>query len=158
MLGTLIGYGAGRHTATLSQEDTNKAMYYMVVSFGPGILSFAVPKFAVLILLAAVLDPGLWHKRIMWIVSVPYSLQVIGMLVINYAKCRTLVALWQADKGTCWEGKVAVGLLYYAVALGATSALFDFCLACYLTIVLFKFLMGWKKKLALMFALGFGYG
>lgn len=41
--------------------------------------------------------------------------------------------------------------------IGITSALLDFYLAFYPTIVLFKLLMNWRKKLALSSALGFGY-
>ncbi len=44
-------YGLGRHMATLSDASIRQAQKYLVISFVPGILLFALPKFAVVILL-----------------------------------------------------------------------------------------------------------
>lgn len=149
-----IAYGGGRHLLTLPQEDVPKAIYYTVVSFVPGVSSFTIPKFAVVILLAKVLNPGRIHKTIMWIISVLYLLMSAGMLVINFAQCTPAAAQWGGAEGTCWDRKITVD---YAMALGVCSVLFDFYLAIYPTIVLCGLQLNWKKKLALSSSLGFGY-
>lgn len=154
LAGVAISYGAGRHVATLPSEDASKAIYYTLISFVPGVSSFTIPKFAVVILLAKILDPTRWHKMIMWIVSILYLLLAVGMLVINFAQCTPAAAQWGGAPGYCWDRKITVD---YAMTLGVCSALFDFYLATYPTVVLYKLMLNWKKKLALSSSLGFGY-
>ncbi|KAL2272071.1 hypothetical protein VTJ83DRAFT_1442 [Remersonia thermophila] len=149
-----IAYGGGRHLITLPPEDVPKAIYYTVVSFVPGVSSFTIPKLAVVILLAKVLNPGRVHRIIMWIISVLYILMAAGMLVINFAQCTPAAAQWGGAPGTCWDRRITVD---YALALGICSVLFDFYLAIYPTVVLFGLQLNWKKKVALSSSLGFGY-
>jgi hypothetical protein len=149
-----IKYGGGRHLATLPPEDIPKAIYYTVVSFVPGVTSFTIPKFAVVILLAKILDPGRWHRMSMWVISTSYLLLSAGMLVINFAQCSPASAQWNGPISQCWDRRITVD---YAMALGICSVLFDFYLAIYPTIVLSMLQLNWKKKLALSSSLGFGY-
>jgi hypothetical protein len=138
----------------LPPEDVRKAIYYTVVSFVPGVASFVIPKYAVVILLVKVLSPGRWHKTFMWVISVMYFLLAAGMLAINFAQCTPAAAQWGGAPGTCWDRRITVD---YAMALGICSVLFDFYLAIYPTIVLFRLQLNWRKKLALSSSLGFGY-
>jgi len=131
-----------------------KAIYYIVVSFVPGVSAFIVPKFAVVILLARLLNPSKWHRRFMWVVSVIYGLLGISMLVINFVQCNPPAAQWGAAEGKCWDRAITVD---YSLMLGIVSAVFDFYLAIYPTIVLVGLQMNWKKKLALTSSLCFGY-
>ncbi|KAM7189103.1 hypothetical protein V8F33_010224 [Rhypophila sp. PSN 637] len=149
-----ISYGGGRHVTTLDPADVTKAVYYTVVSFVPGVTSFMLPKFAVVILLARLLAPGKIHRTIMWIICVIYLLLTAGMLVINFAQCTPAAAQWGGAEGTCWDRKITVD---YAIMLGAVSVVFDFYLAIWPTIVLWGLQMNWKKKVGLSTALGFGY-
>ena len=154
LIAVTISYGFGRHTATVNPDDIRRIIYYASISFIPGIASFALPKFAVVILLAKVLDPGRWHKVIMWIISILYLLLTIGMLVVNIAQCQPVETQWGAAEGTCWDYQI---ILSYALTQGICSVLLDFYLAFYPTIVLFQLQINWRKKLALSSALGFGY-
>ncbi len=129
-------------------------MYYIIISFVPGVTAFVWPKVAVTILLARILNPGQVHKAFMWIASVLYVLMGAIMLVINFAQCTPAAAQWGGAPGVCWDRKITVD---YSISLGVVSAVFDFYLAIYPTIVLFSLQMNWKKKLALSLALGFGY-
>jgi hypothetical protein len=139
---------------TVPQEDVGHAMHYTILSFIPGILSFSIPKFAVIILLAKLLDPGRWHRILMWIISILYLLLSVGMVVMNIARCRPVAAQWGKVRGTCWALRMTIN---YAIMHGTASTLFDFYLAVYPTIVLFRLQLHWKKKLALSSSLGFGY-
>jgi len=149
-----IRNGGGRHAATLTPEQITSAVYYTVISFVPGVSSFVIPKLAVVILLAKLLNPGAAHKAIMWAISALYLGLGVGMLIINFVQCNPPAAQWGGAEGTCWDRKITVD---YAIALGVTSTVFDFYLAIYPTIVLWRLQMNMKKKIALSAALGFGY-
>lgn len=101
LIAVAISYGFGRHTATVDPDDVRRIIYYTAISFMPGIASFALPKFAVVILLAKILDPGRWHKVVIWIISILYVLLTIGMLVVNIAQCQPVETQWGAAEGTC---------------------------------------------------------
>ncbi|KAL2132153.1 hypothetical protein VTI74DRAFT_4159 [Chaetomium olivicolor] len=145
---------AAQHIIRGTRRCGNLAIYYTVVSFVPGILSFTIPKFAVVILLARILDPNKWHKMLMWMISILYLSLSTGMLIINFAQCTPAAAQWGGAPGTCWDRKITVD---YALTLGICSALFDFYLAIYPTVVLCMLQLNWRKKLALSGALVFGY-
>jgi hypothetical protein len=153
LFGVAISYGAGRHAVTLPREKANRAMFWMLVSFVPGILSFVLPKFAVVILLARVLNPGRRHTLVMWIVSTLLLLLTVGLLAITFAQCSPAAAQWGAP-GRCWDRMITAKI---AITHAIYSAVFDFYLAAYPTIVLSRLQLNWKKKLALSSALGFGY-
>jgi hypothetical protein len=120
----------------------------------PALLSFVVPKFAGLILLARLLNPGRMHTIFMWIISVLYFLLALGLLIMNFRQCTPVAAQWGGAVGTCLDRKIG---LNYALALGIASACFDLYLAAYPSVVLWRLQMYWKKKLGLSLALGFGY-
>lgn len=110
-----IRYGGGRHLDTLEPKDSSKAIYYTLVSFVPGVMSFTIPKYAVVILLAKVLGPGKIHRIVMWTLSVVYFLIAVGMLVINFAQCTPAATQWGGAEGTCWDRRITVA---YALVLG----------------------------------------
>ena len=59
-------------------------MRYTVISWVPGVLSFIVPKFAGLILLARLLNPGRIHRIFMWIASVFYILLTLPLAFVLF--------------------------------------------------------------------------
>jgi hypothetical protein len=116
-----IKAGAGRHVATLTPAQIERAIFMTVVSFVPGVTSFMVPKFAVIILLAKLLNPERFHRIIMWIVSVLYLLIVAGMLTINFAQCSPAEGQWKVElvaqgKATCIDRAITVN---YALMVGS---------------------------------------
>lgn len=138
---------------SLSQEQMTNVLKITVISFVPGVTSFAVPKFAVVILLAKLLNPSRIHIYIMWIICVIYSLMIVAMLTINFAQCTPVAAGW-GGPGVCWDRQITVN---YALTVGIVSVLFDFYLAIYPSVILWQLHLNWKKKLALCSSLGFGY-
>ncbi len=147
-------YGFGKHMATLSREDFQRALMFMIISFEPGIILFATPKFAVVILLVQILHPGPRHTIVLWVVSIAFAIMLVGNLVINLAQCTPAAAQWGAVKGVCWDRRVAIE---YSIVFASVSALGDFYLALWPTVVMCRQIMNWRKKLALSSALGFGY-
>lgn len=118
-------------------------------------MSFTLPKFAVVILLVKILDPGRWHRQVMGFVSIFYFLTSVITIVLIWAHCTPAAAQWDAVKGTCWNPDI---LFIYTVVHGIFGALFDFYLAIYPSLVILRTIrINRKKKLALSSALGFGY-
>jgi hypothetical protein len=154
MGGAAVHYGGGRHIATLEPWQTTNVIKLTVISFVPGVTSFVAPKFAVVILLAKLLNPSRTHLVCMWVMSGVYLLLTAGMLTINFAQCTPAAAQWGGAEGTCWDRRITVN---YALAVGIVSVLFDFYLAIYPTVILWQLQMNWKKKLAISSSLGFGY-
>lgn len=116
LCGVAVHYGAGRHSRVLTPAAASTSVFYILIAFVFGVFSFTVPKFAVLILLGRILYPSVTHKRVMWVVSVVYSLQGIGMIVINYAQCSPPAAQWRGAEGTCWP---RTNTFAYSLALGS---------------------------------------
>jgi hypothetical protein len=140
--------------ATLSPEDFQRALMFLILSFEPGILLFATPKFAVVILLFQILHPGPRHTIVLWVVSLAFAIMLVGNLVVNLAQCTPAAAQWGAVKGVCWDRRVAID---YSIVFAVFSCVFDFYLALWPSTVMFRQMMNWRKKLALSSALGFGY-
>ncbi|KAK1756624.1 hypothetical protein QBC47DRAFT_452027 [Echria macrotheca] len=154
LAGVAIHYGAGRHVPAIPVDEVMTAVYYIVISFVPGVSSFMFPKFAGIILLARLLNPSRTHRIIMWIVSLFYLAAGIVMLTFNFAQCQPAAAQWGGAEGTCWDRRIVVN---YAIFMSSLSVAFDFYLSVYPTIVLRTLQMNWKKKVALCSSLGFGY-
>ncbi len=148
-------YGAGRHVVVLSRANANCVILFAAVSSIPGIMCFTVPKFAVIILVARLLDPGKWHRRAMWVVSVVYFLMSLVAIILVFVQCTPVRAQWGAAKGKCWRPPV---MFTYTIIHGIFGALFDLYLAVYPSIMMMTLVrVNWRKKLALSSALGFGY-
>lgn len=138
--------GGGRHIATLQPWKISSVIKLTVMSFVPGVTSFVVPKFAVVILLAKLLNPSRIHIICMWIMSVIYLLLTAAMLAINFGQCTPAAAQWGEAEGTCWDRRITVD---YALTVGIVSVFLDFYLAIYPTIVLWRLNMNRKGKSAL---------
>jgi hypothetical protein len=154
MVGASVYYGGGRHMATLEPWQASMVVKLTVISFVPGVLSFVFPKFAVLVLLVKLLNPSRIHVACMWAISAIYLILIIVMLSINFVQCTPVAAQWGEAVGTCWDRRI---INNYALAMSILSVLFDFYLAVYPTVILWKLQMNWRKKLALCVSLGFGY-
>ena len=154
MAGAAVHFGGGRHIATLEPRQITNVIKLTVIGFVPGVTSFVFPKFAVVILLAKLLNPSRIHVICMWVASVVYLLLIAGMLTINFAQCTPAAAQWGEVNGTCWNRRITVD---YALTVGIVSVFFDFYLAIYPTIVLWQLQMDWRRKLAVSSSLGFGY-
>ncbi|RMY95778.1 hypothetical protein D0864_05278 [Hortaea werneckii] len=149
-----IKSGSGRHFNTLSLEEKSGVIKYTIASFCPGILSFGIPKLAVVALLTKLTEPSRQHRTILWLSSIATLLLLFGCVIILYAQCTPSRSQWDFSvEGTCWSPWVLVN---YAIVAGAVSAFMDLYLAVYPATVLAKLQMSIKKKFAFSVALGIG--
>lgn len=121
MLGLTIAAvlaGNGRHFATLTDKQRSGAILYTLAGFCPGILSFGVPKLAVVALLTRITNPSRAHKWFLWAMASGCLLILFGCVVIIFAQCAPTRSQWDFSvEGTCWSPWV---LIDYAIVAGST--------------------------------------
>ncbi|KAK4166984.1 hypothetical protein QBC43DRAFT_11845 [Cladorrhinum sp. PSN259] len=154
LISVAVGSGAGRHVAALPVTQAERALLFTPIAFIPGILSYTVPKFAVVILIRDLLSPSRKHLAAIWILAGCSAVLTVLCIVFVYAQCDPPRALWTIGlKARCWDPVV---LIATSIAASASSALFDFWFALYPAVVLWRMQIHSRKKLALSTALGFG--
>ncbi|ORX92630.1 hypothetical protein BCR34DRAFT_442949, partial [Clohesyomyces aquaticus] len=146
--------GNGQHMAALSLKQKSDAILFTIAGFCPGILSFAIPKLAVVALLTKIMNPSRKHKIFLWALTSGCLLILLGCVVILFAQCNPSRSQWDFSvEKKCWSPWI---LVYYSMFAGNVSAAVDLYLAVYPAVVLYRLQLNMRKKLALSFALGLG--
>ncbi|KAL0943430.1 uncharacterized protein CTRU02_201316 [Colletotrichum truncatum] len=149
-----VSYGNGKHMTLLSVEQQQGAILWTTAAFCPGIMSFGLPKLAVVSLLTRLMNPGKYHKWFLWWMAIWCQLTLFVTAGLLLGRCMPARSLWDFSiEGTCFDVSILVAYCIYA---GAFSAFVDVYLAVYPAIVLFRLQMATKKKVALSCALGIG--
>ncbi|KAF6795315.1 integral membrane protein [Colletotrichum musicola] len=149
-----VSYGNGRHFETLSLEQKQQAIFWTIVGFPAGVMSFGLPKAAVVALLTRILNPCPWHRKFLWCMALFTLLSLTINMVCLFIHCQPTYSQWDFSvKGTCWDKWVLVSIAIYTGSLGAFV---DAYLAVYPATVLAKLQMSTQKKVALSVALGIG--
>lgn len=90
-----VMYGYGKHAAALSLGNLEMAILFNTVSFLFGILSFTIPKVAVVAMLTRILNPGLIQKIWLWCL-VGTAAAVSGIcIILLFTMCDPPEALWR---------------------------------------------------------------
>ncbi|OHW91991.1 integral membrane protein [Colletotrichum incanum] len=146
--------GNGKHMVVLTTEQQQNAILWTTAAFCPGIMSFGLPKLAVVSLLTRLMNPGKYHKWFLWWLGIWCQLTLFVTAGLLLGRCTPARSLWNFSvKGNCFSTDILVGYCIYA---GAFSAFVDVYLALYPAIVLCRLQMSTKKKIALSCALGIG--
>ncbi|KAK8046954.1 hypothetical protein PG996_015018 [Apiospora saccharicola] len=152
-----VSYGLGRHMEALSREDQIAVTTWTYIAFCPGVMSFAIPKLAVVALLVRLMAPRKLHYWVLWALGITVQLTLlatVGILIrVIDKRCPPFnnVALEPPDH--CVSISVQVNWCLFA---GSLSAFVDFYLAIYPSVVLYHLQMRRRKKVALSIALGLG--
>ena len=125
-------WGMDAHTDTLTKHQIKQALMYSTASFAPGILSFTLPKLGVTALLIRILNPMPRTALALWIFVGIVVLLNLGCVVILYAQCEPVAALWDSalrdQAGTrCWSSDV---LTEYSITTACVSFPFLFVVFC----------------------------
>ncbi|KAJ5034687.1 hypothetical protein NUH16_006130 [Penicillium rubens] len=155
----VLGYGS--HTAVLMERGgmdlVERILLINYVDFALGIMSFTTPKLAVAALLNRIMNPTLFHRIWLWILTGSVFVASSICIIVLFTMCDPPQALWKvrlmSEGATCRPTKILVG---YAIFTGVLSAVVDLYLAIYPTVILLRLQMSIKKKLALCAALGLG--
>ncbi|OBR14527.1 LOW QUALITY PROTEIN: Integral membrane protein [Colletotrichum higginsianum IMI 349063] len=164
--------GNGKHMTLLSTEQQQGAILWTTAAFCPGIMSFGLPKLAVVSLLTRLMNPGRLHKWFLWWLGIWCQLTLWVTAGLLLGRCTPARSLWDFSiKGTCISTDILIWFSVYAAVAqrfpsgrspgtdgvyAAFSAFVDVYLAVCPTVVLFHLQMPLKKKIALSCALGIG--
>ncbi|KAK2049471.1 integral membrane protein [Colletotrichum somersetense] len=150
-----VSYGNGRHFDLLDLDQKSGAILWTIAGFPFGVMSFGLPKLAVVSLLTRIMNPSRRHTIFLWSISLFCLLNLVVCIIILFAQCQPSRSQWDfsVTKKTCWDRNV---LVYFAIYSGVVCALVDLYLAVYPAIVLAKLQLSLKKKVALSIALGIG--
>ncbi|KAL0931850.1 uncharacterized protein CTRU02_212803 [Colletotrichum truncatum] len=165
----------GLHFDLLSLEQKQGAIFWTMVGFPAGVMSFGLPKVAVVALLTKILNPSPWHRRLLWGLSLFCLLNLTANMVLLFTHCLPTRSLWDFSvTGRClskwtlvsfaiYSGGILANILHHQAGqqhayLNTISfgAFVDAYLAVYPSVVLSKLQMSLKKKIALSVALGIG--
>ncbi|OQE29291.1 hypothetical protein PENFLA_c004G05739 [Penicillium flavigenum] len=155
----VLGYGS--HTPVLMERGgmdlVERILVINYADFALGIMSFTTPKLAVAALLNRIMNPTLFHRIWLWILTGSVFVASSICIIVLFTMCDPPQALWKvrlmSEGATCRPTKILVG---YAIFTGVLSAVVDLYLAIYPTVILLRLQMSLKKKLALCAALGLG--
>ncbi|KAL2883139.1 hypothetical protein SGCOL_001327 [Colletotrichum sp. CLE4] len=149
-----VTYGNGRHMSLLSTEQQQGAILWTTAAFFPGIMSFGLPKLAVVSLLVRSMNPDRYHKWFLRWLGIWCQLTLFVTAGLLLGRCMPARSLWDFSvEGTCFDVGILVAYCIYA---GSFSAFVDVYLAVYPAVVLFRLQMATKKKIALSCALCIG--
>ncbi|KXH49458.1 integral membrane protein [Colletotrichum simmondsii] len=154
-LSTLAVYsGIGKHLELLTLDEQQDGMLWTTAAQCPGIMSFGLPKLAVVSLLTRLMNPGVYHKWFLWWMGIWCQLTLFVTVGLLIGRCTPASSLWDFSiEGTCFSPDILINFSIYA---GTFSAFVDVYLAVYPSIVLYRLQMPIKKKVALSCALGIG--
>ena len=93
----------------------SNSIMWIMIGFCPGVLSFALPKLAVVSLLTRMLSPPRWHAILMWAMAIVCLMSLLGCIAILFAQCTPTRSMWDFSvKGTCLSPWVLVNYSIYA--------------------------------------------
>ncbi|KAK8057264.1 hypothetical protein PG996_011201 [Apiospora saccharicola] len=149
-----VSKGIGRHVEALSTAQRISATLWVYAAYCPSVLSFGMPKLAVIALLARLLVPSRLHFWVLWTMGALVQLALLGVVGLLFGRCQPLLsAVDESIAGHCLNTETWV---HYCLFAASFSAFVDFYLAAYPSIVLYKLQMARRKKIILSIALGLG--
>ena len=98
-------------------EQKSNAILWTIVGFCPGVMSFGLPKLAVIHLLTRLLNPGRAHKTFLWAIGSLCVLSLLGCVALLFAQCTPVQSQWDfslAEEMQCWDKSVLVNYAIYA--------------------------------------------
>jgi hypothetical protein len=106
--------GDGQHAATLPLAKYERAAMLNTAAYAPGILSFVLPKLGVVALLCRIFNPSRRWKLFLWTFVGGSGLIICGCIIILYAQCNPMKAMWTPGVGKCWSSRIVVDYSIFA--------------------------------------------
>lgn len=114
-----VSSGNGKHFDLLDVEQQQGAILWTTAAFCPGVISFGLPKMAVITLLMRLLNPGRLHKWFLWWLGIWAQLTLFATVGVLLGRCTPARSLWDFSvKGECFDNSILVAYCIYAGGKG----------------------------------------
>lgn len=156
LLSQAVSYGYGKHLWEIEPPSgAVHALYYATVAQSLAVLTFAMPKLAIVALLERLLGLRLRTRVLFWSMAISLVIFCLALSASWYAQCTPRAHQWDRMnvQGTCWNPAI---LLNYSYFVGAYSAFLDLFWAVFPPFVVANLRMPLYKKNAISAALGSG--
>jgi hypothetical protein len=111
----VVSFGNGKHITLLTTEQQQGVLLWTTIAFCLGIMLLSIPKLAVVSLLTRILDPGRFHKWLLWIMVIWCQMSFLAAISILLGRCKPLRSMWDFSvKGTCFDINKLVSYGIYA--------------------------------------------
>lgn len=103
----------------LTTEQHSKAIFWTVMGFGPGVMSFGIPKLAVVAFLTHIMNPSRIHKIALWGMASLCVFNLFLCVVFHFAQCTPAASQWDFSlERKCWSPWI---LIWWATWSGCES-------------------------------------
>lgn len=110
-----VSYGNGRHFNTLTTEQQEGVILWMMSAYVPGIPSLGLGKLAVIALLTRLLFPGKLHYWALWISGSLCVATLVTTVTLLMLQCSPPRVLWDFSvEGKCLPVEVLIGISFLA--------------------------------------------
>ncbi|KAK8109075.1 hypothetical protein PG984_014876 [Apiospora sp. TS-2023a] len=110
-----VSKGIGRHVEALSTAQRISATLWVYAAYCPSVLSFGMPKLAVIALLARLLVPSRLHFWILWTMGTLVQLALLGVVGLLFGRCQPLLsAVDESIAGHCLDTETWVHYCLFA--------------------------------------------
>lgn len=110
-----VSYGNGRHFNTLTTEQQEGVILWMMSAYVPGIPSLGLGKLAVIALLTRLLFPGKLHYWALWVLGSLCVATLVTTVSLLMLQCSPPRALWDFSvEGKCLPVEVLIGMSFLA--------------------------------------------
>ncbi|KAI1378049.1 hypothetical protein F4677DRAFT_414299 [Hypoxylon crocopeplum] len=151
-----ISYGMGRHTHYLSDSDISNSLLYSAIQRPTGVLSYCLPKLAVVILLIKLMGPPR-RGPVLVLYSVLVVLFVTSILatIIPFTQCNPTNHLWNPSSPADCFPDIIVDVISYIAA--CWSGVADVVLASFPIYLLWNLQMKRSRKISAMMIMALGF-
>ncbi|ORY66984.1 uncharacterized protein BCR38DRAFT_300466, partial [Pseudomassariella vexata] len=148
--------GYGRLASVINEEDKMTVLRLSDAIFACGILSFALPKLAIVFMMTRLISPPKWHRIVLWSLATFCLAGLMGNVLALVSGCK----IEEKSNGPNMVTNICVvssKAVYYATSTSAISGLTNLCLATYAMLAMRKMRLNGNKRVALTVAVGLGF-
>lgn len=107
-----VHYGQGQHMDTIPPADLSQALKWTIAGFSPSVMTFGLPKLAVICLVSRLLNPSRLHAAFLWTLGGTTMASIVLCIAVLFGQCTPARAQWDltVTHKTCLDKSVLVDI------------------------------------------------
>jgi len=150
-----VSLGYGQHTWDVPEADRPAALHMTLCATCISVVTFSVPKLAVVALIQRIFPLKPWLRILFWAIAFSLVGCTILLSIFWYVQCTPFAHQWDPTnvEGVCWDASIVGNFSYFVAAF---SAFCDVLWAIYPPFIVRTLKVPTYKKLFVCVALGQG--